>query len=1516
MKNPQVDEEDLDQMWKEALVEFHKLSGRDPKKFTHLKVEDVLGKINQKKESDEKKSAKYAKAKDILGKTLTCIQTLGGLAAQGASMVFGPADMCFNAVSYLITVGQNYSKIFTGISELFERVSAFLERFEVYVRSKSLGITLDIHLRRIIHELLRSFMRICTLSIKVSKESKILLALEVFSFGTDKGVQAELGALEALVQRETGMSVALILESAKITEGNVVSGFSETKSSLKNLDGKVDGISGQMGTVSGYFERRENSDKRKEADSTSKQNREKIKQALKTEKELWRNDQEEFVRTRVSETGQWLLTDPQFSAWSARETNTDRILALEAREGFGKSYLSSMAVRHLYRLHPPGGRDTRISIAYYFFQKDNKDENSVNKALRAIIWQLIQHDAVYQKYVAAACDKPEEFGDTLELWKQLVVNLSSKVESTFFIVLDGIDEAETEIGQPLVQMLRDVAVMSQEKRALSLNLFITGRPKAFLEINDMDITLSKIPLGSRNQDDILKFINDRMDNMEIFKRSDQSDIQELKTKILDTLTEGAQGDFFKLNYMLTEISTKRRRKEIEEVLEHAGEDRQDTIAREIDRLNKSLGLEDIRDLNELLSWEIGSKEWPKLPLLEAVLLVKNGESSLVPLQDQIRDKYSSLFEISDDSIVTLRSDSIGEYFRKRAEAAEDPTTGATTALHESEVAIVRRFLRSVCDEELFAKFGFEEFFKRKLERKGALIDVEMDSLNILILKSCLTAICGEETPEMAALLEYAFYWLPEHLDEVDLALTPPEPKTYVGSLLIKLFLEDEYIGRWWTVERMWMRSWWIYSDDYTNFVMKWFKDSAVSKGLPDSQKEWVNGLTSNARPDDDLFRPWAKFMAKRWLRTEQEWWALRDTYWGLLGFVTTIKSRKDGSERVTDDSPAITLEQIEEIEKWAMSELPDEQHDSLWLVNLAKTFKTFRHFDRAIEKCIEARDLDPSYWRATYELSQVYAWQGNNDKAIEEVTKVIQTFRDDKSLIEKWNDVFYDMIIDLASFNYQVKNYDAAMATFKEVYDLNPDKYLPVFQIVNLLHDQKKYSDIIEFLQSMRMEVNSEGLPRLVAMSHDFAFSRNFHDMIREAGQQTNQIELIKDTYVSAVEAAKVAEGKTSTLAAIRFRYALFLYHDYDTEESHMEAMNLWEQNLALPPRNNDWRFTNAMTDTVQTLAQIYLQKAKDAGLDTPTAQDYLRKLVYLVCDRVDPDDEQANYNTNLILARFYHLLGDKEQARKSVRRDIKTGIDLLSDDDLSNDIDAYRQLAAALMRVGDDVNALAAWSLVGPTEEEEEEQNEEQPDEEDKADDNATGTQAETGNTSVDGDVEDEEIAENGAEPGGEDAHTADGATEETGSAPKQGVETDGASNDTTDPDTEDAQTPPTDPASDADESAAAEDESLDPPPPKQGPLSAYCDGQCGRVWNYADDMYFCLDCVDVQFEKGCLDKFKDGTLELKVCHKSHDFFYIPPWDEEVMEKVPKGHVLVEGEPVPIKEWVNSIAKDWGFLE
>lgn len=78
---------DLKKAWDEACDAFQKTASEDLRTKTKYTPEEVLEQIRAKQEKDEEKSAKFRVAKDVLNKTLNCIDGLANVAAQGASIV-------------------------------------------------------------------------------------------------------------------------------------------------------------------------------------------------------------------------------------------------------------------------------------------------------------------------------------------------------------------------------------------------------------------------------------------------------------------------------------------------------------------------------------------------------------------------------------------------------------------------------------------------------------------------------------------------------------------------------------------------------------------------------------------------------------------------------------------------------------------------------------------------------------------------------------------------------------------------------------------------------------------------------------------------------------------------------------------------------------------------------------------------------------------------------------------------------------------------------------------------------------------------------------------------------------------------------------------------------------------------------------------------------------------------------------------------------------------------------------
>ena len=157
-------EAELRKMWDKAQSDFRKDTQRDLRADNIKRLDDVLQDLQKKYQpQDDQGVSTKAKIGKTINSILKCIQLLGGLAAEGASIVFGPATLCFNAISFLIDVPNKIAAVYEGIGNLFQEMSHTLVLFRIYGNYKKL----DLELKEGTHKLMVSFVRICGLSIKM-----------------------------------------------------------------------------------------------------------------------------------------------------------------------------------------------------------------------------------------------------------------------------------------------------------------------------------------------------------------------------------------------------------------------------------------------------------------------------------------------------------------------------------------------------------------------------------------------------------------------------------------------------------------------------------------------------------------------------------------------------------------------------------------------------------------------------------------------------------------------------------------------------------------------------------------------------------------------------------------------------------------------------------------------------------------------------------------------------------------------------------------------------------------------------------------------------------------------------------------------------------------------------------------------------------------------------------------------------------------------------------------------------
>lgn len=475
---------------------------------------------------------------------------------------------------------------------------------------------------------------------------------------------------------------------------------------------------------------------------------------------------------------------------------------------------------------------SRVVAVYYFAdgdrrKPDDEDESTcLQRVSRTLLWQLATSYEAMTKSAASVVERALHFDGALDLWEQLLFTNKELQNSntTFYIFIDTFDPE-------LVPLFQKHGMLSDKSR---VRFLLTGRPElisGYLGPAD-GVTYAEVPITRHNGQDVEKYIVAQMDTMQMLRDTSRPGISEWRQVIMNELRDKCEGDYFKLNTSLTALSKVDLTEDIREVLRDAGRPRKDQITAELRRLNNTRTLKEIREINEIILWIDKGRRYFPIEMLDAILsvkhrrrlvvppsepqsptmrrqtsdtLVKASEAeepaalttiSLLPLAHKLREKYT-IFSVTDSGAVDWSNSEIKNQI-PTLEVQEDATSNGSGKLssrlqvvQEAEVNVVRHFLSTVCPDDLFKRFAFDEFFQEKLgARLKEFIHIDPDNADAKIALTCLTILTDEELRKQEALRQYAMYWVLEHLQAVDLSAADRKLKAQIGPLLVRLLTDD------------------------------------------------------------------------------------------------------------------------------------------------------------------------------------------------------------------------------------------------------------------------------------------------------------------------------------------------------------------------------------------------------------------------------------------------------------------------------------------------------------------------------------------------------------------------------------------------------------------------------------------------------------------------------------------------------------------------------------------------------
>jgi len=958
-----LERKELEAVWRDLKDQVIRLADGDPTNLKKLGINDVLATL-EKAASDKaaKKAAdKFGWVKEVTNKTLLCIQTVGGMIADGAAEVFGPSQMCFNALTFVIQAWQGYEGMFENLGELLEKCTEFLERL-TYYKDK-----MDTKLTCLACQNLRLFVEVCAKTIHLRKKHARLFAFTRQLFLNDNGIQDLLSMMDRLNSKET------LLVNAQT--------WRIVQDSAGRLDILLEGQRKQRRDEEIKYWRRAIVSRLGFPEASLGSNKEPIP--------YWRKAYDNRKNSLVDGTGKWIATNPGYRDWLTSENPQHYMLVNQGDSGSGKTSLMANILRSFLTADQPGPT-SRVVCAYYFPEADRRkeDDEDIGTLLevitRTLLWQIATAYEAMTKSFMQILDRHADFSNSADQWRKLFVHNKERLnpETTFYLFIDGVDE-EIQKLIPLLETLCEVADNKQ------MRIFLNARSETvngFLK-KSLNLSFATILIRDHNADDVEKYIIDRMDKMPITQDpGSRPGITNWRKTILDTLQRECKGDFIKLTNSLNALSTVDLVDDITDILKKAGQTRDDLIIAQIANLNNSRTPKEIQEINEIMYWIEGGRQWFSVEEMEALLSIRHSRAhrnylptpesasvgrfinspkgytqspklatsslwsgglgiaspiesgtrssspsanapskfgiSLLPLAQKLLDKYS-LFTITDSGNVDWRSIDYVAFIPEYDWYEDGRSTAALAAqgrVAETEVNIVRHFLHNVCPPELYDRFDFEKFFNDKLgavRREGVHIDPHNSPLHIII--TCLTILTDPELKLNVQLRYYACWWLLDHMREADLSLASRDLKASAGVLLVKLFTDECGIDTFlWPFDlnvsmETWrhgegavlrdVRSEWLYPlhGHGLSELQRWFKDGTVTSAVTGANGEEFVAAVKNAEMKDlhrVILKPAARRMAKHlYRRMEFTKRQILAGHWFIRGYL----SRGDERSKIMTD---------------------------------------------------------------------------------------------------------------------------------------------------------------------------------------------------------------------------------------------------------------------------------------------------------------------------------------------------------------------------------------------------------------------------------------------------------------------------------------------------------------------------------------------------------------------------------------------------------------------------------------
>jgi hypothetical protein len=891
-------DKDLVEVWPGVIRKYEEITKE--KLDSNTSLADFQKQIEKGIERSVTRSHQHTRK--VLNNIGLCLETFGSIIAQGASIVFGPASQCWNAITFVIQAGRKFNEILEGFVVLMERSAVFLTRLNFYLKQEcgQDGSRLPKHLRKDAYDILTHFLGVLASSyaLATSKRERWKLMVGVVLFNSDAGVATSLSLMEERIADFTNASIDQIAADVKGLALYLRKSDEERNRHYSEIQGYVQAQYKVTEQVLEYTQEikatvdgRATKDQHRDDKITIAKN---LAVRKVVEEESWDKQHRDICKAHVDGTGKWIEQDEAFVQWSDINNHTTRVFVLKADPGYGKTHVSSHVISHLNERYRAGSVSSPVFVAYYYY-RDDKDE-SLERCIGSIIYQFAAADVGYATAVANACGRSSNVATARDRWTHLVMGLSAFMKGTYFICIDGFDSrGQLDQEEATISAITQRALERANASGVTIRLFLSGTAETLSRVPQLAEgvrTVSLGPVDSRTPDPINSFSRHESSptkpfpnesDLEAVTRSRvaqlckaEPDLKELLGEAnIKLLIEGIRGNYNHLESKIIDIKSCETEEQVQDIINNTSTDMETSERNNLKALDASLNPGQVRRLNELLVWVAGVRYGVTVKFCQSALYFTFREN--LRLESEIRNTYQALLKIRSDGVITFKSDEIRNILTEgAAQDLEASTEGSQQEeISLAEISLCRRFIRNACHSLDYSRFKFDEFFDAMAHKTHLHLGDE-NVLNLSLLSTCVGVLCEPgHDKNLQELREYASIWFYEHLKTLVENLDSFEPNRQslsdVGRRVVDLFYEPELIDAWFLEKSLGLLKYdWLEKDDFIDPLKRFLRNPHVAKGYAKDAKkaEWVKTVLSDSASKVSILERVAARLAYRWFSAE------------------------------------------------------------------------------------------------------------------------------------------------------------------------------------------------------------------------------------------------------------------------------------------------------------------------------------------------------------------------------------------------------------------------------------------------------------------------------------------------------------------------------------------------------------------------------------------------------------------------------------------------------------------------